>query len=75
MSVCISASYSSSSEETRLAASDVQGFKPLSLCEKKRKKLYPPQKKSRNARKNDEEFFSISSFSEGLKARLSMIAD
>ena len=71
----ISASYSSSSEETRLAASDVQGFKPLSLCEKRGKKLYPPQKESRNASKNDDEFFSTLVFSGRPKARLNMIAN
>jgi hypothetical protein len=50
--------------EVRLAASDVKG-----------KQHNPPQKKSRNASKNDEEFFSISVVSGRPKVRLSMIAD
>jgi hypothetical protein len=50
--------------ETRLAASDVKG-----------KQHKPSQKNSRNASKNDEEFFSISVFLGRPKAKLSMIVD
>jgi hypothetical protein len=42
---------------------------------KKKVDQKPTQKKSRNASKNDEEFFSISYFSGRPEARLSVIVD